>query len=75
MTMTWFCDHVNLLSVHLSCWLDLEKYRRTGQKEQWSQIANKYLNSNYFFGPESPATTQQQDDVSHMVYIFNAQSG
>lgn len=74
MTMTWFCDHVNLLSVHLRCWLDLEKYRRTGQKEQWSQIANKYLNSNYFFGPESPATTQQQDDVSHMVYIFNAQS-
>ncbi|XP_029694900.1 regulator of G-protein signaling 22 [Takifugu rubripes] len=52
--------------VHLSCWLDLEQYRKTGQKERWSQIANNYLNGNYFFGQESPATTQQQDDLLHL---------
>lgn len=61
------CECVNLLSVHLSCWLDLEQYRKTGQKERWSQIADKYLNGNYLFGQESPATTQQQDDVSQVV--------
>lgn len=66
MNMT-VCERVNLLSVHLSCWLDLEQYRKTGQMERWSQIANKYLNENYFFGQESPATTQQQDDVSQVV--------
>uniref|UniRef100_H2TU61 RGS domain-containing protein n=1 Tax=Takifugu rubripes TaxID=31033 RepID=H2TU61_TAKRU len=51
------------------CWLDLEQYRKTGQKERWSQIANNYLNGNYFFGQESPATTQQQDDVSHRLQL------
>lgn len=61
------CERVNLLSIHLSCWLDLEQYRRTRQEELWSQMADKYLNSNYFFGPDSPATTQQQEDVSYMV--------
>lgn len=47
--------------------MDLEQYRKTSQKERWSQIADKYLNGNYLFGPESPATTQQQDDVSRVV--------
>ncbi|KAI3361488.1 hypothetical protein L3Q82_013638, partial [Scortum barcoo] len=56
-------------SIHLMCWLDLEQYRRTSQKdkavrqERSSHIANKYLNTKYFFGSDSPATTEQQNDI------------
>ncbi|XP_074539818.1 regulator of G-protein signaling 22 isoform X2 [Halichoeres trimaculatus] len=56
-------------SIHLTCWLDLEQYKRTPQKEaavreeRSSHIATKYLNWKYFFGPDSPATTEQQNDV------------
>lgn len=66
-------NHVFLFSIHLSCWLDLEQYRRTNHKdkavrlERSSQITTKYLNRKYFFGSDSPATAQQQGDVSHMV--------
>ncbi|XP_058503200.1 regulator of G-protein signaling 22 [Solea solea] len=60
-------------SVHLTCWLDLERYKRTRPKdktvnrERSSHIAAKYLNRKYFFGPESPASTEQQDEIFHMV--------
>ncbi|XP_021177155.2 regulator of G-protein signaling 22 [Fundulus heteroclitus] len=56
-------------SIHLMCWLDLERYRRTSKKnkairqERSSQIAAKYLNKKYFFGPASPATAEQQKDI------------
>ncbi|XP_059195780.1 regulator of G-protein signaling 22 [Centropristis striata] len=56
-------------SIHLTCWLDLEQYRRTPQKdkavrqERSSHIATKYLNRKYFFGFDSPATTEQQNDI------------
>ncbi|XP_049902589.1 regulator of G-protein signaling 22 [Epinephelus moara] len=56
-------------SIHLTCWLDLEQYRRTSQKdeavrqERSSHIATKYLNRKYFFGSDSPATTEQQNDI------------
>ncbi|XP_039661570.1 regulator of G-protein signaling 22 isoform X2 [Perca fluviatilis] len=56
-------------SIHLTCWLDLEQYRRTPQKdkavrqERSSHIAAKYLNRKYFFGSDSPATTEQQNDI------------
>ncbi|XP_041799266.1 regulator of G-protein signaling 22 [Chelmon rostratus] len=56
-------------SIHLTCWLDLEQYRRTPHKdkavreERSSHIATKYLNRKYFFGPDSPATTEQQNDI------------
>lgn len=66
-----FLEPVFLPSIHLSCWLDLDKYRRSSQKssavrqERSRLIATKYLNRNYFFGPDSPATTQQQEDVGH----------
>ncbi|XP_051261160.1 regulator of G-protein signaling 22 isoform X2 [Dicentrarchus labrax] len=56
-------------SIHLMCWLDLEQYRRTSQKdrvvrqERSSHIATKYLNRKYFFGSDSPATTEQQNDI------------
>uniref|UniRef100_A0A3Q2D217 RGS domain-containing protein n=1 Tax=Cyprinodon variegatus TaxID=28743 RepID=A0A3Q2D217_CYPVA len=56
-------------SIHLMCWLDLERFRKTSKKdkafrkERLSQIAFKYLNKNYFFGPDSPATAEQQEYV------------
>ncbi|XP_031724407.1 regulator of G-protein signaling 22 isoform X3 [Anarrhichthys ocellatus] len=56
-------------SIHLTCWLDLEQYRRTPHKdnavrqEKWSHIATKYLTRTYFFGSDSPATTEQQNDI------------
>ncbi|XP_041648799.1 regulator of G-protein signaling 22 [Cheilinus undulatus] len=56
-------------SIHLTCWLDLEQYRRTRQsdtavrQERSFHIATKYLNGMYFFGPDSPATTEQQNDI------------
>uniref|UniRef100_A0A4W6F3G3 RGS domain-containing protein n=1 Tax=Lates calcarifer TaxID=8187 RepID=A0A4W6F3G3_LATCA len=59
-------------SIHLTCWLDLEQYRRTPQKdkavkqERSSHIVTKYLNRKYFFGPDSPASTEQQNDILHL---------
>ncbi|XP_074510625.1 regulator of G-protein signaling 22 isoform X2 [Sebastes fasciatus] len=56
-------------SIHLTCWLDLEQYRRTPQKdkavrqERSTHIATKYLNRKYFFGSDSPATTEKQNDI------------
>ncbi|XP_015257084.1 PREDICTED: regulator of G-protein signaling 22 [Cyprinodon variegatus] len=60
-------------SIHLMCWLDLERFRKTSKKdkafrkERLSQIAFKYLNKNYFFGPDSPATAEQQEYILHWV--------
>ncbi|XP_063735122.1 regulator of G-protein signaling 22 isoform X2 [Eleginops maclovinus] len=56
-------------SIHLTCWLDLEQYRRTAQtdtavrQERSSHIATKYLDRKYFFGSDSPASTEQQNDL------------
>uniref|UniRef100_A0A8C0GKZ8 Regulator of G protein signaling 22 n=1 Tax=Chelonoidis abingdonii TaxID=106734 RepID=A0A8C0GKZ8_CHEAB len=54
----------------LMCWLDIEQFRRMLHKEKEKReekskaIRNKYLNKKYFFGPNSPATKEQQDQVS-----------
>nr|XP_061802830.1 regulator of G-protein signaling 22-like [Nerophis lumbriciformis] len=59
----------NDVSIHLECWLDLEQYRRTPQRNKAVKegrslhIANKYLNKKYFFSTHSPATTEQQNNV------------
>ncbi|CAJ1061447.1 regulator of G-protein signaling 22 isoform X1 [Xyrichtys novacula] len=56
-------------SIHMQCWLDLEQYKRTPQrdkavrKERSTHITTKYLNWEYFFGPESPAAIEQQNDI------------
>ena len=75
--ITWlFWTCVFLLSIHLTCWLDLEQYRRTPQKdkavrqERSSHIAAKYLNRKYFFGSDSPDTTEQQNDVRQSITWF-----
>ncbi|XP_073406554.1 regulator of G-protein signaling 22 isoform X1 [Dendrobates tinctorius] len=56
-------------SVDLRCWLDLEHLRRGSHKnkeerlEVSKDIKDKYLNKKYFFGPNSPATSDQQEQV------------
>lgn len=60
-------------SIHLMCWLDLEQYRRTPRQhkairqERSAWIAARYLNRKYFFGSDSPAMTEQQNDVSQSI--------
>ncbi|XP_061632361.1 regulator of G-protein signaling 22 [Phyllopteryx taeniolatus] len=59
-------------SIHLECWLDLEQYRRTPQRnkavrqDRSSRIANKYLNRTYFFSSHSPATEEEQNNILHL---------
>ncbi|NWI90207.1 RGS22 protein, partial [Pitta sordida] len=55
----------------LMCWLDIEEFRKMFHKdkeksdEKSEDIKNKYLNSKYFFGPNSPATREQQEKLTH----------
>ncbi|KAM6968280.1 regulator of G-protein signaling 22 [Aplochiton taeniatus] len=59
----------NDASIHLSCWLDLDQYKRTPPKdkvlkeERSASIKNTYLNRKYLFGPASPASTEQQEEI------------
>ncbi|XP_073855310.1 regulator of G-protein signaling 22 isoform X10 [Macaca fascicularis] len=56
-------------SMDLMCWTDIEQlrritYRDRNQREAKSiYIKNKYLNKKYFFGPNSPASLYQQNQV------------
>lgn len=56
-------------SMDLLCWLDIEQFRKMLHKdkekreEKSKDIKNKYLNKKYFFGPNSPATREQQEQV------------
>ncbi|KAE8599295.1 hypothetical protein XENTR_v10017130 [Xenopus tropicalis] len=60
-------DH--FASMDLMCWIDLEQLRRMPHKEKEKRqekskdIKDKYLNKKYFFGPNSPATRDQQEQV------------
>ncbi|NXN65987.1 RGS22 protein, partial [Himantopus himantopus] len=55
----------------LMCWLDIEQFRKMLHKdkekreEKSKDITNKYLNKKYFFGPNSPATREQQEQLTH----------
>ncbi|NXL51169.1 RGS22 protein, partial [Podilymbus podiceps] len=55
----------------LMCWLDIEQFRKLLHKdkekreEKSKDIKNKYLNKKYFFGPNSPATREQQEQLMH----------
>ncbi|XP_041104672.1 regulator of G-protein signaling 22 isoform X5 [Polyodon spathula] len=59
-------------SMDLMCWLDIEQFRRTPHKEKDKReeksrdIKSKYLNKKYFFGPNSPATRDQQEQVMRL---------
>ncbi|XP_062987389.1 regulator of G-protein signaling 22 [Elgaria multicarinata webbii] len=56
-------------STDLLCWIDIEQFRRMlhKNKEQREKkakdIKNKYLNKKYFFGPDSPATKEEQEQI------------
>ncbi|OXB62337.1 hypothetical protein ASZ78_015081 [Callipepla squamata] len=56
----------------LMCWIDIEQFRKMLHKdkekreEKSKEIKNKYLNKKYFFGPNSPATREQQEQVPLM---------
>ncbi|XP_034524404.1 regulator of G-protein signaling 22 [Ailuropoda melanoleuca] len=56
-------------SMDLMCWTDIEQFRRIvyGDRKQREAksiyIKNKYLNKKYFFGPQSPASLYQQDQI------------
>ncbi|XP_020565606.2 regulator of G-protein signaling 22 isoform X2 [Oryzias latipes] len=65
--MSFLRDHE--ASVHLMCWLDMEQFQTSPQKEailrqeRWQRLASKYLNEEYFFGAGSPATGEQQQQI------------
>ncbi|XP_040586347.1 regulator of G-protein signaling 22 isoform X2 [Mesocricetus auratus] len=56
-------------SIDLSCWIDIEQFRRILFKDQKQReaksiyIKNRYLNKKYFFGPRSPASLYQQNQI------------
>ncbi|KAM3929156.1 regulator of G-protein signaling 22 [Leptodactylus fuscus] len=60
-------DH--FASIDLKCWVDLEHLRRGSHRkkeerlETSKDVKDKYLNKKYFFGPNSPATRDQQEQV------------
>ncbi|KAM4688914.1 regulator of G-protein signaling 22 [Discoglossus pictus] len=62
----------NFASMDLMCWIDLEHFRRMPHKEKEKRqekskdIKNKYLNKKYFFGPNSPATREQQEQIMQL---------
>ena len=51
------------------CWLDIETFKRLPhhaddkRDEKAKEIREKYLNKKYFFGPNSPATKDEQNQV------------
>ncbi|KAJ8353845.1 hypothetical protein SKAU_G00214120 [Synaphobranchus kaupii] len=59
----------NFASMDLMCWLDIEQYNRLPQKdraereEMSKDIRSKYMSRKYFFGPNSPASREQQEEV------------
>ncbi|XP_047277637.1 regulator of G-protein signaling 22 isoform X6 [Homo sapiens] len=59
-------------SMDLMCWTDIEQFRRITYRDRNQRkaksiyIKNKYLNKKYFFGPNSPASLYQQNQVMHL---------
>ncbi|XP_062045849.1 regulator of G-protein signaling 22 [Lepus europaeus] len=59
-------------SMDLMCWTDIEEFRRITYSDQTQReaksiyIKNKYLNKKYFFGPNSPASVYQQNQIMHL---------
>ena len=74
---TYFYVHVLQLflnekgaAVDLMCWMEIEAYRAIPQMDKLlrsnkaRQIKSKYICKKYFFGVKSPATKEQQKQVS-----------
>lgn len=66
----YFLTEENYAITDLMCWLDIESFRRMPHHDSEKRdikavdIKTKYLNKKYFFGPNSPATRQEQHAVS-----------
>uniref|UniRef100_A0A3B3T989 RGS domain-containing protein n=1 Tax=Paramormyrops kingsleyae TaxID=1676925 RepID=A0A3B3T989_9TELE len=56
----------------LACWLDVEQFRKIPQKDKAQRedsckaFRSKYLNRKYYFGPGSPASREEQEEVSRL---------
>ncbi|XP_063246279.1 regulator of G-protein signaling 22 isoform X2 [Prinia subflava] len=67
----WAFLNKHSASMDLMCWLDIEEFRKMLHKdkeksdEKSEDIKTKYLNGKYFFGPNSPATREQQEKLMH----------
>ncbi|XP_051466258.1 regulator of G-protein signaling 22 [Apus apus] len=65
----WAFLNEHSAGMDLMCWLDIEQFRKMLHKdkekmeEKSKDIGNKYFNKNYFFGPNSPATREQQEQL------------
>uniref|UniRef100_H0UXV6 Regulator of G-protein signaling 22 n=1 Tax=Cavia porcellus TaxID=10141 RepID=H0UXV6_CAVPO len=63
---------VHSSSMDLMCWIDIEQFRRINYKDQNQReaksiyIKKKYLNKKYFFGPNSPASLYQQNEIMEL---------
>ena len=61
----------NFASKDLDCWLAIDRFRRVKSNETRDQMAKdikiKFLNKNYFLGPNSPAGRVAQERVSHPI--------
>jgi len=57
----------------LLCWLDIEAFKRLPHQaiekrdEKAKEIKSKYLHKKYFFGPSSPATKDEQNQVQMFI--------
>lgn len=59
----------NSASLELQCWLDVEQLKKSDGallEERNTSIKDKYLSSNFLFGPSSPATEEQQKRLLQM---------
>ncbi|XP_008939069.1 PREDICTED: regulator of G-protein signaling 22, partial [Merops nubicus] len=67
----WAFLYDHSAGMDLMCWLDIEQFRKILHKDKEirekksKDIKNKYLNKKYFFGPNSPATKKQQEQLMH----------
>ncbi|XP_021242352.1 regulator of G-protein signaling 22 isoform X2 [Numida meleagris] len=67
----WVFLNEHSAGMDLMCWLDIEQFRKMlhrdkeKREEKSKEIKNKYLNKKYFFGPNSPATREQQEQLMH----------
>ncbi|KAM6171800.1 regulator of G-protein signaling 22, partial [Erethizon dorsatum] len=59
-------------SMDIMCWTDIEQFRRINYRDRNQReaksiyIKNKYLNNKYFFGPNSPASLYQQNEIMEL---------
>uniref|UniRef100_A0A8C6ISG1 Uncharacterized protein n=1 Tax=Melopsittacus undulatus TaxID=13146 RepID=A0A8C6ISG1_MELUD len=67
----WAFLNEHSAGMDLMCWLDIEQFRemlhkdKENRMEKSKDIKNKYFNKQYFFGPNSPATREQQEQIIH----------